>query len=163
MRCTCRITKAAVTHREYLILFVSTAAMVTRTRLCVTLYVHCLSWSLSLSQPCRAGPSNSEAVKCHWEQGDIADFRRNQSPAGEVACALAMRLISVCFPFVRLSYSFVNIKKLSNYSQVSSYSPAPTSNSCVYLDQYKAGKMTLDCHIFHILVGLCNAHYIHTY
>ena len=43
-RIACWITKATNTHSEYVILIdFSTATMVARTRLDVTLYVHCLS------------------------------------------------------------------------------------------------------------------------
>jgi hypothetical protein len=46
MRFACWITKATDTHSECVILTYSfsTATVVTRTRLNVTLYVHCLSW-----------------------------------------------------------------------------------------------------------------------
>jgi hypothetical protein len=44
MRFACRITKATDTHSEYVILIAfRLATVVTRTRLSVTLYVHCLS------------------------------------------------------------------------------------------------------------------------
>ena len=49
-RFACRITKATDTHSEYLILPAFTSTMVTRTRLSVTLYVHCLSfWKYEFS------------------------------------------------------------------------------------------------------------------
>jgi len=43
MRFTCWITNATDTHSEYVIRFFSTATIVTRACLNVTLYVHCLS------------------------------------------------------------------------------------------------------------------------
>ena len=45
MRIACRITETTNTHSEYVIIFaVPTATTVARTRLSVTLYVHCVSY-----------------------------------------------------------------------------------------------------------------------
>ena len=50
MRFACWITKATDIHSEYVILCFSTATMVTRTRLSVTLYVHCLSFNAAVGR-----------------------------------------------------------------------------------------------------------------